>query len=184
LLFSTAIEKGDFINVISAKPQFLDNTKDGSQIGSLRLMYTPYTDFDVSQGGFNLNNFRQIDILGFNSYAQIQVDLRADIGQYANIGNDPVQRLLNKNFGRAGSRFGFAFMTDPVSPSLTLVVAETLLYGFSGAVRNLDLFETSLTYNLDPKTNYLGLTATYRKGRDEDTALRVQTWLLGLSARY
>jgi hypothetical protein len=184
LLFSTTKESGHFENVISAKPQFLDNTKDGSQIGSLRLMYTPYTTFDVSGGGLNLNNLRPIDILGSKGYAQIQVDLRADVGQYANIGNDPVQRLLNKDFTRAGSRFGFAFMTDPVSPSLTLVVAETLLYGFTGLVRNFDLFETSLTYNLDPKTNYLGLSATYRKGRDEDTALRVQTWLLGLTARY
>jgi hypothetical protein len=78
---------------------------------------------------------------------------------------------------------GFSLITDPTGPSLTLTVEETYLYGFAGSVRNLDLFHTQLTYNFDAK-KYVGIAASYSKGRDEDTALPTQMWTVGLSAKY
>ena len=60
---------------------------------------------------------------------------------------------------------------------------QTLLYGFAGSLRNLNLFESSLTYNFE-SNNYLGMTASYKNGYDEDTAIRVQTWTVGFTARY
>jgi len=184
VLFSKTFDGDVFIPTLAIKPQYMANTEDNSKIESLRVLFTPTTDFDVRNGGINLNNFRQTSAVPFTSYTQLQFDIRSDIGRYTDRGNDPVQRLLNNDYGRVGSRFGVVFMTDPTAPSFTLNVAETLMYGWQGSVRNLDLFETSLTYNPDPKTNYIGLTASYRKGRDEDTALRVQTWLIGLSGKY
>jgi hypothetical protein len=179
----TAIIPGDkLVQSISAKPQFLKNTKDQSEIGSLTLLYKPFTAFDVSRGGFNLNDPRPLPFWP-STYGEILFDLRADIGQYTDRGNDPVQRLLNQGYARAGTHFGISLTVESDGPSLTLTVAETYLYGFSGSVRNLDLFETSLTYNFDPK-KYVGLKVSYTKGRNEDTALAVQTWLVGLSARY
>jgi hypothetical protein len=182
MMFTTYVPgPGDnFVQMISAKPQFLENTKDHSQIGSLTLLYTPFTGFDISNGGFNLNDTQPLPFWP-STYVQILFDLRADIGQYADRGNDPVQKLLNQSYSRAGTHFGFALMTDPTAPSFTLTVAETYLYGFSGSVRNLDLFATQLTYNIN---KYVGLTASYSKGRNEDTALRAQTWTVGLSAKY
>ncbi|WP_315836056.1 hypothetical protein [Bradyrhizobium prioriisuperbiae] len=170
------------VQTIAAKPQFLQNTKDHSQIASLTLLYRPFTAFDVSNGGMNLNDPRPIPFW-LSAYAEILFDLRADMGYYTDRGNDPVESLVNRSFGRAGSRVGFALTTDSSGPSFTLVVAETYLYGFAGSVRNLSFFETSLTYNFDEK-KYVGLKASYTKGRDEDTALPVQRWLVGLSARY
>jgi hypothetical protein len=166
----------------SGKPQFLENTKDHSQIASFTFLYKPYTAFDVSKGGFNLNDPRPLPFWP-NAYGEVLFDLRANVGEYTNRGNDPVQRLLNQSYSRAGSHFGFAVTTNSDGPSFTLTVAETYLYGFSGTVRNLDLFESTLTYNFDPK-HYLGVTATYNKGRNLDTGLREQVWLVGLSARY
>jgi hypothetical protein len=184
LLFSTTIGESA-PQVISAKPEFYQNTRYNSQLETLRLSWTPYTYFDLSNGGINLNAPRPIPYLPFNLFAEVQLDFRLDSAHYSNTGNDPVQRLLNDDYTRAGSRVGFALtLDDPNYPSLTFVIAETFLHGFTGSARNLDMFETSLTYNLDPKTSYLGLTANYRKGLDEVTALRVQTWTIGLSARY
>lgn len=181
VLFSSSFSDSEVNHVIGAKPQYLLNTKDHSEIGSLRLSYTPYTYFSGDTP--NLNFFQPISYSPIPLYAQIQFDLRLDAGAYANRGNDPVQRLLNKDFLRSGSRVGFAFTTDPNpnSPSLTLVVAETYLYGFSGTVRNLNIFEASLTYNFN---KYVGLTGSYRNGTDEDTAIRVETWIVGLSGRF
>jgi hypothetical protein len=137
---------------------------------------------DVSRGGFNLNDPRPLPFWP-SAYGEILFDLRADVGQYTNRGNDPVQSLLNQSYARAGTHVGFSITKDTDGPSLTLTVAETYLYGFQGTVRNLDLFESSLTYNFDPK-KYVGLKASYTKGRNEDTAVPQQTWMVGISARY
>jgi hypothetical protein len=177
VLFNTRFSTGQVNNVIGAKPQFLLNTKDHSEIGSLRLSYTPYTSFPDA---LNLNLFQQVPFLTMLS-AQIQFDLRLDAGAYANRGNDPVQSLLNKDYLRSGTRVGLAFTTDPNLPSITLVLAHTYLYGISGTVRNLSISEASLTYNFN---KYVGLTGSYRNGIDEDTAIRVETWMVGLSGRF
>ncbi len=182
VMFTATIPGDLLVQTISAKPQFLENTKDHSQIGSLTLLYKPFTGFDVSNGGFNLNDPRPLPFWP-SAYAEILFDLRADLGQYTDRGNDPVQKLLNQSFSRAGMHFGFSLTTDSAGPSFTLTVAETYLHGFSGSVKNLDLFATQLTYNFDEK-KYVGLTAGYSKGRNEDTALPTQTWTVGLSAKY
>jgi hypothetical protein len=181
-VFSATLPGDLLVQTFSGKPQFLENTKDHSQIASFTFLYKPYTAFDVSKGGFNLNDPRPLPFWP-NAYGEVLFDLRANVGEYTNRGDDPVQRLLNQSYSRAGSHFGFAITTNSDGPSFTLKVAETYLYGFSGTIRNLDLFESSLTYNFDPK-NYLGLTASYNKGRNLDTGLREQVWMVGLSARY
>jgi hypothetical protein len=178
MLFTSSISRGLVNNVFGAKPQYLLNTKDHSEIGSLRLSYTPYTFFAGDTP--NLNFFQPIPFLPMLS-ADIIFDLRLDAGVYANRGNDPVQSLLNRDFVRSGSRFGLAFTTDPNTPSFTLILAETCLYGFAGTVRNLNIFDASLTYNFN---KYVGLTGTYRNGIDEDTAIRTETWMVGLSGRF
>jgi hypothetical protein len=182
IMFTATIPGDLLVQTIAAKPQFLENTKDHSQIGSLTLLYKPFTGFDVSNGGFNLNDPRPLPFWP-SAYGEILFDLRADIGQYTNRGNDPVQSLLNQSYARAGTHFGFSLTTDSSGPSFTLTVAEIYLYGFSGSVRNLDLFNTQLTYNFDAK-KYVGITVSYSKRRNEDTALPTQTWTVGLSAKY
>jgi hypothetical protein len=60
MMFTATIPGDELVQKISAKPQYLENTKDHSQIGSMTLLYTPYTGFDVSNGGFNLNDWRPL----------------------------------------------------------------------------------------------------------------------------
>jgi hypothetical protein len=62
-------------------------------------------------------------------------------------------------------------------------VAETLLYGAAGSLRDFDLLETALTVSFDSH-NYLGLTFAYTNGFNEDTSVREQTWTVGLSGHY
>jgi hypothetical protein len=68
------------------------------------------------------------------------------------------------------------------SPMSRPIVTETYLKGFSGYYKSMDLFQTSLTYNII--NSYVGLTANYKKGRDEDTAIASQVWTVGLSGRF
>ena len=182
-LASTAIPGDVITQVLTAKPQFLYNTTDQSKIASARVIYTPYTYFAGGPGTFNLNFFQPVPLLPGPIWSQLQFDLRNDVGTYTDRGNNPAQIPLNKSFDRAGTKVGLALTTDPNFPSLTLVISEVLMYGFEGSVRNINLFQTSLTYNFD-SNNYWGLTAAYENGIDEDTALRVQTWTIGLSGRY
>ena len=70
MLFTSNVY-GLISQTISAKPQYLLNTKDHSEIGSLRLIYTPYTGFTNAP---NLNLFQQLPFFPTLS-AQIQFDL-------------------------------------------------------------------------------------------------------------
>jgi hypothetical protein len=164
-------------HVFSIKPQFLINTTDHSEIASMRLIYAPWID----SAAFNLNTFRRLDFLPGPTWGEILFDVRNDYGGYTDRGLTPAIIAVNRNFERAGSRIGVALTTDNF-PSLTLLVTETYLYGFSGYYRTIDLFQASLTYNI--VNSYLGLTASYKKGRDEDTAVASQTWTVGLTGRY
>jgi hypothetical protein len=164
-------------HVLSVKPQFLTNTADHSELVSMRLIYAPWVDSAV----FNLNTFQKLDILPGSTWGEIVFDVRNDYGAYTDRGLTPAIVKTNRDFERAGARIGIALTNDNF-PSLTLLVNETYLYGFSGFYRSIDMFQTSLTYNF--VNNYLGLTASYKKGRDEDTAVASQVWTVGLTARY
>lgn len=111
-------------------------------------------------------------------------NLRSDTGSYTNRGNTPAVVAVNQDFERARTQVGFTLSTDGIAnlPSFTLILTETYLYGFSGFYRNLDLFQATLTYYF--VNTYTGLTASYKHGRDEDTAVAAQVWTIGLSAHY
>jgi hypothetical protein len=110
--------------------------------------------------------------------------LRNDAGSYADRGNSLAVVAVSKDFERAGTQVGFTLSTDGIAnlPSLTLIVMETYLYGFSGYYRHISQFQSSLTYNFP--NSYFGMTASYKNGRDEDTAIFAQIWTVGLSAHY
>jgi hypothetical protein len=168
-------------HVVTIKPQYLFNTSDQSQIASMRLIYAPWTSFPNSP--INFNTFHMLPFLAQPTWFSLLFDLRNDSGSYTNRGNTPAVIAVNKDFDRMGTRVGLTLTTDPAFPSFTVTVAETYLYGLVGYYKSLDLFESSITYNFE-SNNYLGITASYKKGRDEDTAVSAKTWTLGLTARY
>jgi hypothetical protein len=113
--------------------------------------------------------------------AQFLFDLRADLGAYTRRGDAPFI-LQNRDLARLGTKSGFALSTTPANlPTFVFTATETYLYGFSGSLRHLTLFETALTMSLDPH-NYYGVTLGYTNGFNEDTAARSQTWTFGFSA--
>ncbi len=168
-------------DVFTAKPQYLFNTADQSEIASLRLIYAPWAD--LPNVLINANTYQMLPFLPGPTWASLLFDLRNDSGAYTNRGDTPAIVAVNKNFDRAGTRVGLALTNDPTFPSLTLLVAENYLYGIAGYYRNVSSFQTSLTYNLD-SNNYFGLTAAYQNGRDEDTAVASHTYTVGLTVRY
>jgi hypothetical protein len=166
-------------HIFSIKPQFLYNTANFAEIESVRAIYTPELNIP-----FSLNTFRRLEFIPGQPWYELLFNVRSDSGAYANRGKTPAVIATNRDFERAGIQAGFAVSTDgiPNFPSMTFIATETYLYGFSGFYRTIDLFQASATYNL--VSNYLGLTATYKKGRDEDTAVASQQWTVGLSGRY
>jgi hypothetical protein len=173
-------------HAFTIKPQYLWNTKDGSEIASLKAIWAPWT-FYLSESGapvLNVNSAFRIASLPGGIYARLLFDLRSDVGYYAAKGDDPVAAASRRSFERAGTKFGIALSsTEKGFPPLTLLVTETLMYGFSGERRNLNLFDSTLLYTFD-SNGYFSAKASYQTGRDEDTAARIQGWTFGLSARY
>ncbi|MEH2481289.1 hypothetical protein V1282_004646 [Nitrobacteraceae bacterium AZCC 2146] len=165
-------------NVFSAKPQYLWNTKDKSEIASLNFVYTPYV-----QGPFRLNTDIRIGHLDNAGWLTPLFDVRDYVGEYTKVGIDAVQALTNQSYHRAGTKLGFAYTSPEEYGHFVLNVTETMLYGFSGSVRRLDLFEADLSFYFD-STNNFAFTLAYSKGRNVDTAERVQTWTAGLSAKF
>jgi hypothetical protein len=162
-------------NVVMAKPQYLWNTKDKSEIASLRFIYQPWSRA--------LNTPIQIGEFLDATWVTLLFDVRDDIGEYTKVGIDPKTALTHTSFNRAGSKFGFAVATLDTGPHLVLTVTETLLYGFAGKVKHLDLFEAGLSYYFDSTSNF-AFTLSYSKGRNEDTAEQAQTYTAGLSAKF
>jgi hypothetical protein len=115
---------------------------------------------------------------------KILFNLRSDSGDYPDRGNVPVAFIANQNFERAGGQIGFALTTDgmPAWPSMSLIVTETFMHGFSGFYCTVEQQQATFIYNVP--NSFLGLTATYKHGRDQDTAVNAQAWLVGLSAHY
>jgi len=116
-------------------------------------------------------------------WASLLFDLRNDSGAYTQRADTAAIAGTDKDFDRAGTRVGLSLTTDPNFPSLTLTVVEIYLYGLAGYYRDVSSFQASLTYNFE-SNNYLGVTASYQNGRDEDTAVASHSYSLGLTLRY
>jgi hypothetical protein len=164
---------------IVTKPQYLWNTKDKSEIASLTFVYQPWSN--GTPPAIN-TPFPLITVID-GTWVRLVFDLRNDVGEYTKKGIDPVAALSHTSFDRAGSKFGISFWTNPNGSHVVLNVTETLLYGFMGSVRQLNLFDSNLSYFFDSTGNF-GFTVTYTKGQDEYTAVSAQTVTAGLSAKF
>jgi hypothetical protein len=179
LLNTELLLKGSGLNnVILAKPQYLWNTKDKSEIASLKFIYAPWTG-----GLVRINTPMQLGSFFNASWLQLLFDLRSNVGEYTKKSPDPMLAMTQSSFERAGTKFGFSLATNNSGPHVVLLVTETLLYGFTGNVRHLDLFDASLAFYLDSTSNY-AFTLSYTKGQNEDTAEKAQTFMAGLSAKF
>jgi hypothetical protein len=165
-------------HVLSAKPQYLWNTKDNSEIASVRAVYEPWsygTPIPINAP------FRRTLIT--DTWLQVLFDLRTDVGEYTKVGIDPKTASTHTSFTRSGSHFGFAVGTVADGPHVVLNVTETMLYGFMGSVRQLSYFDSNLSYYFD-STDRFAFTVKYTKGQNEDTAEWAQTATVGFSAKF
>ncbi len=180
----TFVDTASVNNVIMAKPQYLWNTKDKSEIASVKFIWQPWTQNLVGSAPYpTINTPFPIGSAIGGYYAQLLFDLRFDSGTYVNKGNNPITIRQHKSFDRGGSMFGFAVSTPANGPYLTLNVTETLLDGFAGEVPYISLFQAALSLYFD-STGNIGATAQYKNGRDEDTAVYAQTYTIGLAAKF
>jgi hypothetical protein len=165
-------------HVLSANPQYLWNTKDKSEIASLRAVYEPW----IYSTPIPINAPFERTLVG-ETWWRVLFDLRTDIGEYTKIGIDPKTASTHTAFARSGSRFGLAIGTVADGPHVVLNVTETMLYGFMGSVRQLSYFDSSLSYYFD-STDRFAFTVKYTKGQNEDTTEWAQTATVGFSAKF
>jgi hypothetical protein len=181
---ATFVDSASVNNIFMAKPQYLGNTKDRSEIASAKFIWQPWTQNLVGSAPLpTINTPFPIGSAISGYYAQLLFDLRFNSGTYTDKGNDPKTISQHKSFDRGGSMFGFAISTPAFGPYLTLNVTETLLYGFVGQFRYISLFQAALSYYFD-STGNVGVTAQYKNGRDEDTAEYAQTYTIGLAVKF
>jgi hypothetical protein len=179
LLNTELLFKGTGLNnVFLIKPQYLWNTKDRSEIASVKFIYEPWTN-----GLLRINTPIQVGTFFEASWLQLLFDVRANIGEYAKKSTDPTVAVGQSSFERAGTKFGFSFSTNSKTAHAVLTVTETLLYGFAGPVKHLSFFDSTLSFYFDATSNF-ALTLSYTNGRDEDTAEDVRTYKAGLSAKF
>jgi hypothetical protein len=174
-LFNTAVTNSGIDHYFTAKPQYLWNTKDKSEISSLRAVYVPssYSSFIPVNVPFHRSGI----------WMTLLFDLRTDVGEYTKVGIDPMTALTHTSFVRSGSQYGFSVSTDTTGPHLTLNVTETMMYGFQGSVRRLSYFDSNLSYYFD-STERFAFTVKYTKGQNEDTTEWAQTLTAGFSAKF
>jgi hypothetical protein len=180
-------------NVFMAKPQYLWNTKDRSQIASGKLIWQPWTQ-NLAPGGLPpINSVFPLGPASAGYHAQLLFDLRFDAGLYANKGDDPTTIARHKSFARGGSIFGFAVSTPALGPYMTLRVTETLLDGFAGEVPYISLLQAALVLtslirpegqrnenrNANPSSNGQCETKSWspRCGSKRDGSLRLANFL-------
>lgn len=167
-----------------AKPQYLLNTKDQSEIASIKFIWQPWTQNLVGSSPLpTINTPFPLGSAIDGYYAQLLFDVRFDSGTYTNKGDIPTTIPQHRSFNRGGSMFGFAVSTPALGPYFTLNVTETLLEGFSGQVPYISLFQAAVSYYFD-STGNVGVTVQYKNGRDEDTAEYAQTYTIGLAAKF
>ncbi|HET6841281.1 MAG TPA: hypothetical protein VFK06_06290, partial [Candidatus Angelobacter sp.] len=106
---ATFVDSASVNNIFMAKPQYLWNTKDRSEIASAKFIWQPWTQNLVGSAPLpTINTPFPIGSAISGYYAQLLFDLRFNSGTYTDKGNDPKTISQHKSFDRGGSMFGFA----------------------------------------------------------------------------
>ena len=168
-------------HVLGARPEYLFNDKDGSQVASVNLTYMPVIN-SIPGLGIGLNAYRPLDRArtDFISVRPI-IDLRLNGGTFTRRGDRPAQDA--RDFVRFGSQFGLALSHDDPNLPIDLAVTETYLLGLAGEPGELSQFKSVLSVAFDPD-RYFGVDISYVRGRREDLADRERLWSIGFTLKY
>jgi hypothetical protein len=165
----------------SLRPDYLENFLDGSRIFELNTKVAP------TISTLPLNHSRDCEALipgcGNSISFMLQLDLRADMGWFTAVGK-PSDPRLNQDYVRWGGLIGPQFefrLTDDFPIDLGATYTDYITSrGFNKSMGDL---QAALTFNFDAQ-KIIGLTGQYVNGRRDDTAARVQMWLIGLTLHY
>jgi hypothetical protein len=168
------VSSSELGHVLNFRPDYLFDLEDDSQLLTAKLQYIP-----VARG--LLNDFIRFvperdDLASFKPI----LDLRVDLGAYTERGSNPIA-LEQSHVARFGGQAGVAVVSDSSLVPLSFTASYTWLEALAG--EDVGYFSSSLTWSLDPK-KYFGITASYARGRREDTAKDEDLWMLGLTGRF
>jgi hypothetical protein len=171
--------------ILSLTPDYLLNLQDDSNLASLHPIATPHIVYALNDP-WNLGDALHICTAQNYKpcgtswpYVMILGDVRSDLGIYTDRGN-ATDYAANQNFARLGSKFG---LDVSLKNWYELAITHTYLYGFTGSRKNLNDFESSLSYYFGNQ-NVLALTVSYKNGLLEQSAIREQSWTAGITAKY
>lgn len=168
-------------HVLSARPEYLFNDKDDSEVASLNLSYMPVIN-PIPGLDIGLNAYRPIDRTRTNFFSYRPIfDIRFNNGTFTRRGDRAAADA--RDFSRIGTQFGLALSHDDPNFPVDLVVTETYLLGLAGEPGNLSQFKSTLSIAFDPD-RYFGVDLSYARGRREDLADRERLWSIGFSLRY
>ena len=162
---------------VAVTPLFETDSDLDSKVGSLKFRWSPTLPPDA------------VLPLGFYEQygpfvASFVFDALAETGRVFDPGTDP-DLALREDFFRLGNRVRVAVRgaEDTLIEQFEIDVANRYLYDFLGSIDNINLFETSFSYNFPGVENYR-LSFSYSTGRQEQTLEEIDLWRTQLGVRF
>jgi hypothetical protein len=115
---------------------------------------------------------------------QVDLDILSDVGHVFDPGGNP-NLADTGEFFRIGGRLGFRVRgaKGTLLEQIELDVSNRYLYNVEGFPRDINYFQTSLSY-LFPNVDNYKLSFSYTSGRTDDTLTDVEFWSSQLGIRF
>lgn len=162
---------------VAVTPQYTTDTTFETKIGTLKFRWTPTLPQDAP---VPLGFYRAYGpVLG-----QVDLDILSDVGHVFDTGGNP-NLADSDEFLHIGGRLGFRMRgaKGTLLEQIELDVSNRYLYNVEGLPRNINYFQTSLSY-LFPNVDNYKLSFSYTNGRTDDTLTDVEFWSSQLGIRF
>jgi hypothetical protein len=162
---------------VAMTPQYTTDTDFRTKIGTLKFRWTPTLPQDAL---VPLGLYRTYGPL----LGQVNLDLLSDVGHVFDAGGNPDLEDSDE-FLRVGGRLGFQIRgaKDTLLEQIELDVSNRYLYNVEGIPRDINYFQTSLSYLFPNMDNYK-LSFSFTSGRTDDTLTDVEFWSSQLGIRF
>lgn len=154
---------------LTARPDYLINSGDGSRLLTMNFTLTP-----VRSGTLN-------DFIGWSNGIAVKPILSGQSrnGLYVNRGDASVHDI-HQDFIRLGAQAGFTLLSTNPGLPFDLTTSFTSLKALRGA-QSIHYWKTTLNYNLNKS---VGLSLNYADGVLPDTGDAERKWNLGVAAKF
>jgi hypothetical protein len=158
-----------------ARPEFLLNDKENSQLLGMTLTYVPV----INNG---LNSYRYL-IPGNDAFISWQaiLDFRLVAGHFLEQGTRTDE--ASRDFLRFGGQVGISLSSDVIAFPADLTLTKIYLPALAGSADDLSYFKAVLALGID-KDRLFGVDISYVDGKREDLLDKERSWTIGFGMKF